>query len=178
MGASSHEQLAALLDEHSLVTYRYYAQHADVSVTDAKEALRAYHEANAGSGLTAIYMVGGSRAGGNGGMGYELVPYDALDLAKERYESPSCHLYSLGAPKALSNDAIFLLNHGQDRRLYEEVRARPLSRLWGAWGDGHALCRAHARCPPPPPPPPPPTPRPPFPPPALTRPLDARTRRS
>lgn len=60
---ATHEALAGLLDEHSLVTFRYFAQHVGVPVSAAKEALESYAEAN---DAAATFLVGGTRKGAAG----------------------------------------------------------------------------------------------------------------
>ena len=51
--------VAELLSQHSLVTFRFYAQHNDVPVSEAKDALREYADANRGK-IHVVYLVGGA----------------------------------------------------------------------------------------------------------------------
>jgi hypothetical protein len=57
----AHEELDELLTEHSLVTFRYYAQHAGVPVSRAKEVLQTYADARTRTvdRVHVVYLVGG-----------------------------------------------------------------------------------------------------------------------
>ena len=119
------QSLDDLLSHHSLVTFRYYAQHAGLPVTDAKEALREYADSHKGE-VHVVHLLGGQRKteSGDGPLEYKLVPEEQLEETKELFEPlTACHPYSIHAKKAESGEKLFLLNHGQDRDLYDELRA-------------------------------------------------------
>ena len=88
--------VAELLSQHSLVTFRFYAQHAGVPVSDAKEALASYAAANPGK-VTTTFLVGGVRKAegddaASNALSFKLVPEADLDDAKAQFESvSSCH---------------------------------------------------------------------------------------
>lgn len=70
---NDHDDLDELLSEHSLVTFRYYAQHASIPVSRAKEILKAYAEVHrpkkgvAPEGVVyAVYLLGGTIKDGRG----------------------------------------------------------------------------------------------------------------
>ena len=64
--ADAHEELEQLLDEHGLCSFRFYAQHAHVSTESAKEVLKSYAEAHAGS-VHVVYLLGGKVSSGDSG---------------------------------------------------------------------------------------------------------------
>ena len=159
------QSLDDLLSHHSLVTFRYYAQHAGLPVTDAKEALREYADSHKGE-VHVVHLLGGQRKteSGDGPLEYKLVPEEQLEETKELFEPlTACHPYSIHAKKAESGEKLFLLNHGQDRDLYDELRATSssnclLDNRWAAVKCSAATLRpkkAPKKAPAAPPPPPP-----------------------
>ena len=109
--------LAKLLDEHSMVTFRYLAQHMGMPVTDAKDALEAYAKAHHGE-VHAVYLVS---AASESGLSYKLVAEEHLEEASKGQFS-AIHPYSLHAkPATGSGEALFILNHTQDRKLYNAL---------------------------------------------------------
>jgi hypothetical protein len=119
--------LDELLSQNKLVTFRFLAQHAGVPVAEAKNALQKYADAHRGSAHL-VFLLGGVRKTekGDGPLEYKLVAEERLDVAKEFYAPlTACHPYSLHVAPAESGEALFLLNHSQDRSLYEKVRAPP-----------------------------------------------------
>ena len=81
------QSLDDLLSHHSLVTFRYYAQHAGLPVTDAKEALREYADSHKGE-VHVVHLLGGQRKteSGDGPLEYKLVPEEQLEKTKELFE--------------------------------------------------------------------------------------------
>ena len=103
----------SLLAEHSLVTFRFYAQEAGVPASEAKDALRSYAEAHPGE-VHVVHLLGGVRKaeGGEGALEYKLVPEAELEEAKALFEPlTACHPYSLHATPPTSGEPLFLLNH-------------------------------------------------------------------
>lgn len=136
MAFGAHDdEISALLDQNNLLTFRYLAQRVDVSANEAKEALKGY--AKRYDSVRAVYLVGGvpkNEANGSS-MRYTLVQDDKLDATKAAFEPlTACHLYSLHSGGATSGEALYILNHGQDRELYDGVSRPP------------ALCVARAYC--------------------------------
>ena len=89
--------LAEILSQHSLVTFRYYAQHVGMPVADAKQALSEYAAANKGK-VTTTFLLAGVPKGDTSRTSYKLVAEADLDEAKAQFQSvTSCHTYSLHA---------------------------------------------------------------------------------
>jgi len=139
--AEDHEELEELLSQNELVTFRYYAQHASVPVSRAKEVLRSYAEAHrpkkgvATDGVVhAVYLLGGSVKDGNGAMKYRLVSEEHLTDAKATFEPlTACHIYSLHTAKATSGEPLYVLNQTQDRKLYDTLGKGPNCLLDNRW---------------------------------------------
>ena len=115
--------LDSLLSKHSLVTFRFYAQHAGLPSAEAKVALQSYADEHCG--VHTVYLVGGMRKveGRAGMLEYKLVPDEKLDAAKDQFESlTACHAYSLHAAPVTSGEPLYILNHTQDRKLFDEAR--------------------------------------------------------
>lgn len=55
---AAFEDLSELLAQNSLVTFRFYAQHANVPVGQAKKLLQEYADANKGQ-VHVVFLVGG-----------------------------------------------------------------------------------------------------------------------
>lgn len=130
--------VAELLSQHSLVTFRFYAQHAGVPVADAKEALTEYAAANKGKVNTTFLVGGTTKAEGQstGAMAYKLVAEANLDEAKAQFESvSSCHPYALhaAAEPPTSSEPLYILNQTQDRKLYDELAQGPNCLLDNRW---------------------------------------------
>ena len=53
------QEVAELLEEHSLLTFRYLSQHAHLPVARAKELLQSYADAHRADGVHLVYLVGG-----------------------------------------------------------------------------------------------------------------------
>ena len=67
-------------------------------------------------------------------MQYKLVREEALEAAKAGFESvTACHVYSLHAGPPTSGEALYLLNHAQDRKLYEKLPGTPNCMLDNRW---------------------------------------------
>ena len=127
--------VAELLSQNSLVTFRFYAQHASVSVSEAKKVLQEYADANKGKVHT-TYLVGGmcKSEAVKKGMQYKLVAEDALDDAKAEFEQvTACHPYSLHAAPATSSEPLYILNQTQDRQLYDKLSHGPNCLLDNRW---------------------------------------------
>ena len=54
---------------------------------------------------------------------YKLVEGAKLEEAKQQFESVTCHVYSIHAAPPSSGEAMWSLNHQQDRDLYAKVTA-------------------------------------------------------
>ena len=54
---------------------------------------------------------------------YKLVEAAKLEEAKQAFESVTCHVYSVHAARPSSGEAMWSLNHQQDRGLYAKVPA-------------------------------------------------------
>ena len=118
------QDITKLLDVHSVCTFRFYAQHAKISAAEAKEALRSYAEANEGK-VHVVHLLGGFTKG-DSGLQYKLVKEEQLEAAKEQFETvTACHPYSVHAAPATSDEPLFILNHSQERSLYDKVRNLP-----------------------------------------------------
>ena len=134
MHEEEHETLAALLDEQAVVTFRFFAQHADISVMQAKEVFESYEQEN--KDVAGVYLVGGVVKGdASGRMEFKLVEKPGLDAVEALFEAPTSHLYSLGAGAAskVTNDALYLCNQAQDRSLYEGLRRAPNCLMDNRW---------------------------------------------
>ena len=67
-------------------------------------------------------------------MQYQLVPEENLTKGKAAFEPvTSCHAYSLHAARATSGEALYVLNHGQDRQLYDDLKKSPNCLLDNRW---------------------------------------------
>ena len=144
MDAEVSSALDAVLDEQRVVTFRYLAQHHGMPVEKAKKALQAYAKAHAGS-VHALYMVGGARGGDAGGLEFKLVPEAEVEGAAADYEGSllARHVYSLhaAAPEGASaGEALWSLNHGQDRELYAQLGREANCLIDNRWGA--IKCRA------------------------------------
>ena len=58
---------------------------------------------------------------------YKLVEAAKLEEAKQAFESVTCHVYSVHAARPSSGEAMWSLNHQQDRGLYAKVPAAAAS---------------------------------------------------
>ena len=163
------EAIDELLSQHSVCTFRFYAQHAGVPASEAKEAFQTYAEERQGK-VHVVHLLGGvlKSAGVDGALQYQLVPDDKLEAAKELFEPvTACHPYSLHAQPATSGEPLFILNHTQDRKLYDKLEQGAanclLDNRWSAVKCPAATVkpRAPVRKAAPPPAPPPPAPKPP-----------------
>ena len=108
MAAYDLVEVDELLSKHSVLTFRFLAQEAEMPVSDAKAALEAYAKENEGK-CHVVYLLGGLL---DGGLKYKLVPEDSLEAGKEQFaELTACHPYSIHAKPATSGEPLFLLNH-------------------------------------------------------------------
>ena len=71
---------------------------------------------------------------------YKLVEAAKLEEAKQAFESVTCHVYSVHAARPSSGEAMWSLNHQQDRGLYAKVTAAASSP--GRSGVKRPTCRA------------------------------------
>ena len=79
---------------------------------------------------------------------YKLVEAAKLEEAKQAFESVTCHVYSVHAARPSSGEAMWSLNHQQDRGLYAKVPAAaspPALTVPGA--HVRVLCYSAARVP-------------------------------
>ena len=111
-------QLSEALASNQLVTFRWYAQQYGVPAEEAKATLQEYVDAN--DSLHAVYLLAG-RVKGDNRVQYKLVEAAKLDEAKQAFESVTCHVYSVHAAKPSSGEAMWSLNHQQDRGLYAQL---------------------------------------------------------
>ena len=140
-------QLSDALASNQLVTFKWYAQQYGVPAEEAKAALQEFVEANAFA--HAVYLLVGSIKGDNWcaspacvrhgthtprlsrcarrrpvcrrSVQYKLVEAAKLEEAKQAFESVTCHVYSVHTARPSSGEAIWNLNHQQDRGLYAKV---------------------------------------------------------
>ena len=120
----SSEDVAEALATNQLVTFRWFAQQYDVPAEQAKSVLQSYAADHDGE-VSTVYLVGGSVKGDDSGrMQYKLVEATKLDETRQTLESTTCHVYSLhsSAPRsAADGEALWSLNHQQDRAMYMKL---------------------------------------------------------
>jgi hypothetical protein len=151
------KSLSQLLSKHSLVTFRFLAQHSELPVSEAKDVLQRFVDSNKDK-VHAVYLVGGMM-GESSVIQYKLVPADNLADAKAQFDPlTACHPYSVHAAPATSGEPLYILNQTQDRELYEKLSDGPnclLDNRWAAVKCPAPTIRERKAKPPPAAPPPP-----------------------
>eukprot|EP00316_Scyphosphaera_apsteinii_P023247 CAMPEP_0119311670 /NCGR_PEP_ID=MMETSP1333-20130426/23324_1 /TAXON_ID=418940 /ORGANISM="Scyphosphaera apsteinii, Strain RCC1455" /LENGTH=572 /DNA_ID=CAMNT_0007316105 /DNA_START=33 /DNA_END=1751 /DNA_ORIENTATION=+ len=117
------EELAALLDEQHSVTYRWYAQHKEISMEDAKVALQGYASKCDADGLYVVHLLGGITRAGR--QEFKLVSAYQLETARVEFSQLTTdHIYSIHVPRPESGEDICTINREQDTALYDQLRQR------------------------------------------------------
>ncbi|KAL1521019.1 hypothetical protein AB1Y20_022575 [Prymnesium parvum] len=131
------EELAALLDVHDVVTFRWYAQQMDLPVEQAKAELQQYADSHASS-VNTVYLIGGrlkSDGGSQPRSKFQLVQKEKLSEIMAAYDSCTSHVYSVHKAANISNASMWNLSQEQDEQLFQQLKRETNCLLDNRWSN-------------------------------------------